>query len=71
MIVVLLILNLILSAVVSVVLALFEALVFGWLWPDTGITGYDPTYWQAFALCLLVNIIVGFSTSAGNSTSSK
>jgi len=48
------------AAVLSIILALIEAFLISWLMPLTGIP-YDPSYWQAFTLAILVNIMVSFA----------
>lgn len=52
-----------LAAVFSLILAFIEAFLIKWLIPLTGIP-YDPTYWQAFALAILTNVIISFSTTS-------
>lgn len=49
-----------LAVVFSLILAAIEAVLIGWLIPWTGIP-YDPSYWEAFALALLINILISFS----------
>jgi hypothetical protein len=52
---------LLVRAIFSVILALVEALLFVWILPYAGLT-YDPTYWQAFAFCVLANLVIGFAS---------
>lgn len=60
MVVILFLAGLLLKAIVSVVVALIEAIFFVWLMPYTGVP-YDPTYWQGFWFCFLLNILMSWA----------